>query len=48
MVELGYLVLPGSKVTAMDAADLSGWCPHGRPVVMRAAFGEIGKWFGRS
>ena len=32
----------------MDDADLSGWCPHGRPVVMRARFEEVGRWFQRS
>jgi DNA mismatch repair protein MutL len=32
----------------MDTADLSGWCPHGRPVVMRARFEDVGRWFQRS
>ena len=31
----------------MDAADLAGYCPHGRPAVMRARFEDIGRWFHR-
>ena len=35
-------------LTAMDGVDLAGYCPHGRPVVMRAKFEEMGKWFQRT
>jgi len=32
----------------MDAVDLSGYCPHGRPAVLRARLDEVGRWFHRS
>ena len=33
---------------AMDGVDLAAYCPHGRPVVLRARFDEVGRWFHRS
>ena len=31
----------------METVDLSAYCPHGRPVVFRAGWDEVGRWFGR-
>ena len=31
----------------MEDIDLSAYCPHGRPVVFRANWQEVGRWFGR-
>ncbi len=31
----------------METVDLSAYCPHGRPVVFRASWQEVGRWFGR-
>jgi len=31
----------------MEGVDLSAYCPHGRPVVFRANWTEVGRWFGR-
>ncbi len=31
----------------METVDLSAYCPHGRPVVFRANWQEVGRWFGR-
>ena len=31
----------------MEGVDLSAYCPHGRPVVFRATWSEVGRWFGR-
>ncbi len=31
----------------MEGVDLSAYCPHGRPVVFRANWSEVGRWFGR-
>ena len=31
----------------METVDLSAYCPHGRPVVFRAKWEEVGRWFGR-
>jgi DNA mismatch repair protein MutL len=31
----------------MEDVDLSAYCPHGRPVVFRATWSEVGRWFGR-
>ncbi len=31
----------------MEGVDLSAYCPHGRPVVFRAQWQEVGRWFGR-
>lgn len=31
----------------METVDLSAYCPHGRPVVFRAQWDEVGRWFGR-
>jgi DNA mismatch repair protein MutL len=31
----------------MEGVDLSAYCPHGRPVVFRANWQEVGRWFGR-
>jgi DNA mismatch repair protein MutL len=33
---------------AMDGIDLSGYCPHGRPVLLRMSLAEIARRFGRS
>ncbi|MSP92988.1 MAG: DNA mismatch repair endonuclease MutL [Myxococcales bacterium] len=33
---------------AMDGVDLAAYCPHGRPVVLKARFDEVGRWFHRS
>ncbi|MBI5607543.1 MAG: DNA mismatch repair endonuclease MutL [Deltaproteobacteria bacterium] len=32
----------------MDRIDLAAYCPHGRPVWMRAKFDEVGRWFHRT
>jgi DNA mismatch repair protein MutL len=32
---------------AMDRAQFPGHCPHGRDVVVRIPFHDLGKWFGR-
>jgi DNA mismatch repair protein MutL len=32
----------------MDGVDLSAYCPHGRPVMMKARLDEVGRWFHRT
>ena len=36
-----------SLLAQMDEQPLSSFCPHGRPVYIRRAFGEIERVFGR-
>jgi DNA mismatch repair protein MutL len=36
-----------SLLAAMDEAEFSGSCPHGRQVLVRIPFREMEKWFGR-
>ena len=31
----------------MEGVDMSAYCPHGRPVLFRATWEEVGRWFGR-
>ncbi|HUT54660.1 MAG TPA: DNA mismatch repair endonuclease MutL [bacterium] len=36
-----------SLLRAMEEAEFPGHCPHGRDVVVRIKFKDLGKWFGR-